>query len=185
MCRLAPQDYPTQELPPRGVVWTPTKLTRFLDTHCVVACNKDGDHNMMSADCYRCEQRAHMHGQHTSGEDVYHKLDEPTLPAHTKWLSEGKQWMHHVRLFIMGTLPKSLHKPLVTFMGAFCLLAKNHKSTPDPQALAEASGCGVTPRGHQILLYNSIHFRYYIVALGEDHGRTKRAIGHGRHNWCP
>ena len=69
MCRLALQDYPTQELPPRGVVWTPTKLTRFLDTHCVVACNKDGDHNMMSAACYRCEQRAHMHGQHTSGQD--------------------------------------------------------------------------------------------------------------------
>ena len=38
--------------------------------------------------------------------------------------------MHHVRPFIMGTLPKSLHKPLVTFMGAFCLLGKNHKSTP-------------------------------------------------------
>ena len=83
LCRFALSDIDTNDVPVRGVCWTPYKLEKYFAEHCVVACDKDGDHITMSLDAYCLEQKAHMVGLHTCGRPVYEKLSLPSCFSKT------------------------------------------------------------------------------------------------------
>ena len=137
LCRFALSDLDATAVPVKGACWTPYKLDTFLKEHCVVACDKDGDHVTISPDAYCLEPRAHMEGLHTCGQPVYEELSLPSLNSQQHWIEQGRVWMKAARLLVLRTVPDPLYKPTMTFMDAFAvrklpvfyLLAKSHKGT--------------------------------------------------------
>ena len=107
------RNFAEQRPPSRGVIWHGGCVHEFLNTHAIVAADKDGDQVVMSLKTYVMEQNNNMGVVHKSGDPVCRKLQDFTTDHELIWTNQAKVWRRDVAITAITLLEfQNVDEPL-------------------------------------------------------------------------
>ena len=113
-------NFAEQRLPSRGVVMHGGSVHEFLNTHAIVAADKDGDQVMMSLKTYLMEQNDNMGVVHKNGDPVCRKPGDFTPNQELMWTDQAKVWRREVAITAITLLNShNVDKPLIELLQNF------------------------------------------------------------------
>ena len=113
-------DFAEQRPPSRGVIWHGGCVHEFLNTHVIVAADKDGDQVVMSLKTYLMEQNNNMGVVHKNGDPVYRKLGDFTTDQELMWTDQAKVWRRDIAITAITLLEShNVDEPLTELLQNF------------------------------------------------------------------